>query len=118
MTNRGDQVVGELFRRINALVADLDVTYEEYQTAKQWLIDVGEAGEWPLLLDVFVEHAVEQQAHKHRAGSEQERAESRPELDDHDHGLRPRSATCPRSRSRSFVTQRGIWSTTTSVRGR
>jgi catechol 1,2-dioxygenase len=70
MTNRGDQVVGELFRRINALVADLDVTYEEYQTAKQWLIDVGEAGEWPLLLDVFVEHAVEQQAHKDRAGSD------------------------------------------------
>jgi catechol 1,2-dioxygenase len=70
MSNRGDQVVGELFRRINALVADLDVTYEEYQTAKQWLIDVGEAGEWPLLLDVFVEHAVEAQAHKTRAGSE------------------------------------------------
>jgi catechol 1,2-dioxygenase len=70
MSNRGDQVVGELFRRINALVADLDVTYEEYQTARQWLIDVGEAGEWPLLLDVFVEHAVEAQAHKDRAGSQ------------------------------------------------
>ena len=66
---RGDQVIGELFKRINALIADLDVSYEEYQAAKQWLIDVGEAGEWPLLLDVFVEHAVEEQATKGRAGS-------------------------------------------------
>jgi catechol 1,2-dioxygenase len=69
-TQRGDQVVGELFRRINALIAEFDVTYEEYQLAKQWLIDVGEAGEWPLLLDVFVEHAVEEQVYKERAGSE------------------------------------------------
>lgn len=70
MSDRGDQVVGELFRRINALVADYDITYEEYETAKRWLIGVGEAGEWPLLLDVFVEHAVEQQAHKDRSGSD------------------------------------------------
>lgn len=70
MANRGDQVVGEIFRRIHALIAEYDVTYEEYQIAKQWLIDVGEAGEWPLLLDVFVEHAVEVQANKDRAGSE------------------------------------------------
>ncbi|EHN10208.1 Protocatechuate 34-dioxygenase beta subunit [Patulibacter medicamentivorans] len=67
---RGDQVVGELLQRINALIAEADVTYDEYQAAKQWLIDVGEAGEWPLLLDVFVEHAVEAQATRRRDGSE------------------------------------------------
>jgi hypothetical protein len=33
------------------------------------MIEVGEAGEWPLVLALF-EHAVEQQAHKHRAGSQ------------------------------------------------
>ena len=70
MSTRGAQVVGELFGRINALIADYDISYEEYQTAKQFLIDVGQAGEWPLLLDVFVEHAVEKQCYKDRAGSE------------------------------------------------
>lgn len=69
-SERGDRVVGDLLRRITALIADADVSYPEYQAAKQWLIEVGEAGEWPLLLDVFVEHAVEEQATRARAGSE------------------------------------------------
>jgi catechol 1,2-dioxygenase len=69
MNNRGEQVVGELRRRITALVADFGITYDEYQTAIKWMIEVGEAGEWPLVLALF-EHAVEQQAHKDRAGSE------------------------------------------------
>jgi catechol 1,2-dioxygenase len=68
MNNRGEQVIGELFRRINTLIADYDLTYDEYQVAQQWLIDVGQAGEWPLALALF-EHAVEQRAHKDRAGS-------------------------------------------------
>ena len=69
MDNRGEQVVGELRRRITALVADCGITYDEYQTATQWLIEVGEAGEWPLVIALF-EHAVEQQANKDRAGSQ------------------------------------------------
>ena len=69
MTDRGEQVVGELYRRIEALVADFGVTYDEYQAALQWLIEVGEAGEWPLVITLF-EHAVEQQAHQDRAGSQ------------------------------------------------
>jgi catechol 1,2-dioxygenase len=67
---RASRVVGDLVSRINELIAEADVTYDEYQIAKQWLIDVGEAGEWPLFLDVFVEHAVEEQANSNRAGSE------------------------------------------------
>jgi catechol 1,2-dioxygenase len=70
MNNRGEQVIGELFRRINSLIADYDLTYDEYQAAQQWLIDVGRAGEWPLALAVFFEHAVERQVHKDRAGSQ------------------------------------------------
>ena len=70
MNNRGEQVIGELFRRINTLIADYDVTYDEYQVAQQWLTDVGQAGQWPLAV-AFFEHAVEQQAHKRdRAGSQ------------------------------------------------
>jgi Catechol dioxygenase N terminus len=48
MTNRGEQIAGELRRRITALVADFDVTCDEYQAAMQRLIEVGEAGEVPL----------------------------------------------------------------------
>jgi catechol 1,2-dioxygenase len=45
------------------------VTYPEYQAAKQWLIDVGEGGEWPLFLDVFVEHAVEEVTAEQQQGT-------------------------------------------------
>lgn len=45
------------------------VSYDEYDALKAWLIQVGLDGEWPLFLDVFVEHAVEDTATKHRKGS-------------------------------------------------
>ena len=45
------------------------VTYDEYNALKAWLIDVGEDGEWPLFLDVWLEHAVEDVATDHRAGN-------------------------------------------------
>jgi catechol 1,2-dioxygenase len=69
-TARADLLIGDLLARLHAAIAEHDVTYEEFQTAKQWLIDVGEAGEWPLFLDVFVEHAVERQAFASRRGSQ------------------------------------------------
>jgi catechol 1,2-dioxygenase len=69
MGNRGDQIIGELRRRVTALVADLGITYDEYQLAMQWLIEVGQAGEWPLVVGLF-EHAIEEQAHKNRLGSQ------------------------------------------------
>ena len=52
------------------MIVDNDVTYEEYQTAKQWLIDVGEAGEWPLFGDVYIEHWVEEHSFGNREGSQ------------------------------------------------
>ncbi|MDY7106200.1 MAG: catechol 1,2-dioxygenase [Actinomycetota bacterium] len=45
------------------------VTYPEYDALKAWLISVGEDGEWPLFLDVFIEHAVEAVASSARHGS-------------------------------------------------
>lgn len=69
MNNRGEQVVGELCRRITALIADVGITYQEHEAATQWLVEVGEAGEWPLVMALF-EHAIEQQAHKDRVGSQ------------------------------------------------
>ena len=69
MANRADQVIGDMLQRIREAIVDHDVTYDEYQTVKQWLIDVGEAGEWPLWLDVFIESSVEQQVYRDRQGS-------------------------------------------------
>jgi catechol 1,2-dioxygenase len=70
MANRGDVVVSEILKRIHDVIREHDVTYEEYAAGKQWLIDVGAAGEWPLFLDVFVEHAVEHNVHRDRPGSD------------------------------------------------
>jgi catechol 1,2-dioxygenase len=67
--NRAETLVSSLLDAIRGVIVSHDVTYEEYATAKQWLIDVGEAGEWPLFLDVFVETTVERNAFRGRAGS-------------------------------------------------
>ena len=45
------------------------VTYDEYNALKAWLISVGETGEWPLFLDVFLEHVVEDVNSENREGS-------------------------------------------------
>jgi len=67
---RSQQLVRELLERAHQAIVDLDVSYEEFQAAKQWLIEVGEAGEWPLFLDVFVESAVERNDSRAREGSQ------------------------------------------------
>jgi catechol 1,2-dioxygenase len=67
--NRAETLVSSLLDAIRGVIVEHDVTYKEYATAKQWLIDVGEAGEWPLFLDVFVETTVERNAFRGRAGS-------------------------------------------------
>ena len=66
--------------RVSALARDIlegiqdtirqhNVTYAEYDALKAWLIQVGADGEWPLLLDVFIEHIVEEVVSATRAGS-------------------------------------------------
>jgi catechol 1,2-dioxygenase len=69
-TNRNDMIVSDMLRRIHEAIVEHDVTYAEFQAAKQWLIDVGQAGEWPLFLDVFVESAVEQNVYREREGTQ------------------------------------------------
>ncbi|MEU6700791.1 catechol 1,2-dioxygenase [Pseudonocardia sp. NPDC046786] len=59
---RVSAVVSSLLAGIHRTIRTESVTYDEFQAAKQYLIDVGEGGEWPLLLDVFVEHVVEEVA--------------------------------------------------------
>ena len=70
MSDRANQLISDILRRIHEAIVENDITYEEYQAAKQWFIDVGEAGEWPLFGDVYIEHVVEEQAFGNRAGSQ------------------------------------------------
>ncbi|MFZ2175810.1 MAG: catechol 1,2-dioxygenase [Rhodococcus sp. (in: high G+C Gram-positive bacteria)] len=54
---------------LNDVILAHGVTYPEYRVFKQWLIDVGEGGEWPLFLDVFIEHSVEEVLARSRKGT-------------------------------------------------
>jgi catechol 1,2-dioxygenase len=53
-------VVRDLLVAVHEVIRRHEVTYPEFQAAKGWMIEVGEGGEWPLFLDVFVEHVVEE----------------------------------------------------------
>lgn len=66
---RVSAVVSSLLAGIHETIRTESVTYDEFQAAKQYLIDVGEGGEWPLLLDVFVEHVVEDVAARAQDGT-------------------------------------------------
>jgi catechol 1,2-dioxygenase len=62
-------LAGRVIKAINDTVLEEKVSYEEYNALKAWLIKVGEDGEWPLFLDVWVEHSVEEVANENRHGS-------------------------------------------------
>ncbi|HJQ48798.1 MAG TPA: catechol 1,2-dioxygenase [Amycolatopsis sp.] len=59
----------EVLEAVHATIRKHRVTYDEYNALKSWLISVGEDGEWPLFLDVWVEHVVEEVATEHRQGN-------------------------------------------------
>ncbi len=62
-------IAADALSALHEVILDHGVTYPEYRVFKQWLIDVGEGGEWPLFLDVFIEHAVEQVLAQSRRGT-------------------------------------------------
>ena len=68
-TERVDLLAREVLDAVHDTIRRHRVTYAEYNALKAWLIDVGETGEWPLFLDVWLEHAVEDVATDHRAGN-------------------------------------------------
>ncbi|MFJ8233513.1 catechol 1,2-dioxygenase [Streptomyces sp. NPDC094448] len=68
-TARVKTLVSELLTAAHDIVRRHQVTYAEYDALKAWLIRVGEDGEWPLFLDVWLEHVVEEVAHEDRRGS-------------------------------------------------
>ncbi|WP_306319745.1 MULTISPECIES: catechol 1,2-dioxygenase [unclassified Streptomyces] len=68
-TERVDTLASELLAAVRDIVRRHRVTYAEYDALKAWLIQVGEDGEWPLFLDVWIEHVVEEVANASREGS-------------------------------------------------
>jgi catechol 1,2-dioxygenase len=68
-TERVNLLASEVINAVNDTVHKHKVTYDEYNALKAWLIRVGEDGEWPLFLDVWVEHSVEEVATEDRHGS-------------------------------------------------
>jgi catechol 1,2-dioxygenase len=66
---RVDLLAREVLDAVHATIRRHKVTYDEYDALKSWLIQVGQDGEWPLFLDVWVEHVVEEVANENRLGS-------------------------------------------------
>ncbi|WP_217567265.1 catechol 1,2-dioxygenase [Streptomyces sp. GbtcB7] len=66
---RVNTLVTEVITAVHDVIRRHQVTYEEYNALKPWLISVGQDGEWPLFLDVWIEHVVEEVASAAREGS-------------------------------------------------
>ncbi|MGE0778199.1 catechol 1,2-dioxygenase [Mycolicibacterium sp.] len=66
---RVDLLAREVLSALHDTIRRHRVSYDEYNALKAWLIGVGADGEWPLFLDVWVEHVVEEVATDHREGS-------------------------------------------------
>ena len=66
---RVDELAREVLAAVHDTIRRHQVTYDEYNALKAWMIQVGQDGEWPLFLDVWVEHVVEDVATAHREGN-------------------------------------------------
>jgi catechol 1,2-dioxygenase len=66
---RVDRLAKRVLNAVYDTIREEQVTYPEYNALKAWLIQVGEDGEWPLFLDVWVEHVVEEVANAQHQGS-------------------------------------------------
>jgi catechol 1,2-dioxygenase len=66
---RVDALVSEVLAAVHGVIRRHQVSYAEYDALKSWLIQVGLDGEWPLFLDVWIEHVVEEVAGLDRLGS-------------------------------------------------
>jgi catechol 1,2-dioxygenase len=62
-------VAGDALAALHDVIRRHNLTYAEYDALKAWLIQVGQDGEWPLFLDVFLEHVVESVVNANREGS-------------------------------------------------
>jgi catechol 1,2-dioxygenase len=66
---RVSMIATDAITALHEVIRKHEVTYAEYDALKAWLIRVGEDGEWPLFLDVWIEHVVEEVANADRRGA-------------------------------------------------
>jgi catechol 1,2-dioxygenase len=68
-TARVNAIASDALAALHDVLRKHEVTYAEYDALKAWLIRLGEDGEWPLFLDLFMEHVVEGVANANRQGA-------------------------------------------------
>lgn len=68
-TDRVNLLATDALAALHEVIRKHQVSYAEYDALKRWLIQVGQDGEWPLFLDVWIEHVVEEVATADRPGS-------------------------------------------------
>jgi catechol 1,2-dioxygenase len=68
-TERVDMLARQVLDAVHETIRKHKVSYDENNALKAWLIQVGQDGEWPLFLEVWVEHVVEDVATAHRHGN-------------------------------------------------
>lgn len=56
---RAAAIYKDVLGALGDIIRKHEITYDEYNVLKEWTIEVGEGGEWPLWLDVFLEHHIE-----------------------------------------------------------
>jgi catechol 1,2-dioxygenase len=66
---RVSAIATDAIRALHEVIRRHRVNYAEYDALKAWLIRVGEDGEWPLFLDVWLEHVVEEVVNADRKGA-------------------------------------------------
>lgn len=66
---RVNAIASDLVQALNDVAVKHSATYEEYNAFKAWLIKVGMDGEWPLFLDVWLEHTIEDINSQERPGT-------------------------------------------------
>lgn len=66
---RVNHLASKAIKALNDIVFEDQVSYAEFNALKAWLIKVGDDGEWPLFLDIWLEHSVEEVANANREGS-------------------------------------------------
>lgn len=66
---RVSAVVTDALTALHDVVRRHRLTYAEYDALKAWCIRVGQDGEWPLFLDVWLEHVVEEVDNAAREGA-------------------------------------------------
>lgn len=62
-------LANEVLAAMHETIRKHKVTYDEFNALKAWLINVGEDGEWPLFMDVWLEHVVEEVSTEDRQGN-------------------------------------------------